>query len=58
LGGFDVGVGKAVGNGFESKGGEAVEGVGTSGLEKAFMVELSVDKCDMKASEVEDFGHL
>jgi hypothetical protein len=42
----------------ESKGGEAVEGVGTSGFEMAFMVELSIDEGDMKASEVEDFGHL
>jgi len=58
LGGFDVGLGKAVGNGFESEGGEAVERVGTSGFEEAFAVELSVDKGDMKASVVEDFGHL
>jgi hypothetical protein len=32
--------------------------VGTSGFEKAFVVELSVNKSDMKASVVEDFGHL
>jgi hypothetical protein len=58
LGGIHVGLGKAVGNGFESKGREAVERVGTSGFEKAFVVELSVNKSDMKASVVEDFGHL
>jgi hypothetical protein len=40
------------------EGGEAVERVGTSGFEDAFMIELSVDKCDMKASVVKDFGHL
>jgi len=51
LGGIDVGLGKAVGNGFESKGREAVERVGTSGFEKAFVVELRVNKSDMKASE-------
>jgi hypothetical protein len=58
LGGFGVGLRKAVGNGFESKRGEAVKRVGASGFEEAFMVELGIDKCDMKASEVEDFGHL
>jgi len=58
LGGLDVGLRKAVGNGFESERGEAVQRVGAPGFEEAFMVELGVDKCNMKASEVEDFGHL
>lgn len=54
LGCVDIGRLETIGNGFELKGGETVEGVGTPGLEQASVVELCVDEGNMKASEMEE----
>ena len=54
--GVDVSRREAIGNGFETKGRETIEGVRASGLEQTFVIELCVDEGDMEASMVKYFG--
>ncbi len=54
LGGVDIRRREAVWNGFELEGGKAAEGVGTSGFQQASMIELCVNKGDVKAFMVEE----
>lgn len=58
LGAILIQSGKAVGNGFESEVGEALDRVGSSGFEEAVVIEFSVDEGDEEASEVEELGQL
>jgi len=47
---------KAIRNGLESKRWQTIEAMGASRLKETLMVVFSVDKGDMKAFMIEDFG--
>ncbi|KAF7802438.1 hypothetical protein G2W53_041549 [Senna tora] len=56
LGGIGIGGREAVRDGYVAKVRKAMEGVGTLGSEEAFVVELGVDKGDVEAFGLKDFG--